>query len=62
MRFNLASLGLAATLLVSVAQAATAPSIEECPALGPRATPATSVSDLRPDDIKVVAALGDRYV
>lgn len=32
-----------------------------CPQLAPRTTPATSVHDLRPDDIKVVAGLGDRY-
>ncbi|CAO3666370.1 unnamed protein product [Rhizopus stolonifer] len=30
-----------------------------CPQLAPRTTPATSVHDLRPDDIKVVAGLGD---
>ncbi|KAJ3286672.1 hypothetical protein HK104_008918 [Borealophlyctis nickersoniae] len=33
--------------------------IAACPPLPPRATPATSVKDLRIDDIKAVAALGD---
>lgn len=33
--------------------------ISECPALSPRDA-ATNVRDLRPDDIKVVGALGDR--
>jgi hypothetical protein len=61
MRFNLANLALATTLFISGTQAGTAPKIEGCPALYPRATPATKVTDLRPDDIKVVAALGDRY-
>lgn len=60
MRFSFATLALAATFLISSSQAATAPSIEKCPALKARSTPATSVADLRPDDIKVVAALGDR--
>lgn len=36
-----------------------APDIQECPALGPRRSPAKDVTDLRPDDIKVVMALGD---
>jgi phospholipase B1 len=34
--------------------------IEDCPSLSSRSTPADSVFDLRPDDIKVVGALGDR--
>lgn len=34
--------------------------ITECPSLTPRSPP-SSVHDLRPDDIKVIAALGDRY-
>ncbi|KAG2206528.1 hypothetical protein INT47_008545 [Mucor saturninus] len=59
MRFNFATLALATTLLISGTQAGTAPKIESCPALSPRATAATKVTDLRPDDIKVVAALGD---
>lgn len=33
-----------------------------CPHLHPRKTPARSVRDLRPDDIRVVAGLGDRCV
>lgn len=31
-----------------------------CPFLKPRTTPAKSVHDLRPDDIKIIAGLGDR--
>ena len=61
MRFSLAALALAATFLISGSQAITASSIEECPPLKPRSSPATKANDLRPDDIKVVAALGDRY-
>ncbi|KAJ3161360.1 hypothetical protein HDU86_007142 [Geranomyces michiganensis] len=34
--------------------------IRSCPDLPPRRDPATSVRDLRIDDIRVVAALGDR--
>ncbi|KAI9199456.1 SGNH hydrolase-type esterase domain-containing protein [Polychytrium aggregatum] len=34
-------------------------SIEDCNALDPRPAPPSSVHDLRPDDIRVVAALGD---
>ena len=33
--------------------------ISMCPALSPRPAP-TSAHDLRPDDIKVIGALGDR--
>lgn len=36
-----------------------APDIQDCPALGPRRELAKDVSDLRPDDIKVIMALGD---
>ncbi|KAI9255158.1 hypothetical protein BDA99DRAFT_562429 [Phascolomyces articulosus] len=36
-----------------------ASSISECPQLTPRTTGPTSPRDLRPDDIKVIAALGD---
>jgi phospholipase B1 len=32
---------------------------KQCPQLAPRTSPPTSVHDLRPDDIKVVMALGD---
>lgn len=60
MRFYFAPLALSALLFISSSQAATAPSIEQCPALKPRASPAVNVNDLRPDDIKVVGALGDR--
>ena len=34
--------------------------ISECPHLKPRSSPPAGPHDLRPDDIKVVAALGDR--
>lgn len=60
MRFNFVALTLATTFLFARVQAGTAPSIDKCPALTPRSSPPTKVSDLRPDDIKVVAALGDR--
>lgn len=36
-----------------------APSIDQCPKLNKRPKP-SSVHDLRPDDIEVVAAIGDR--
>lgn len=38
----------------------TAKSISECPPLAPHPPP-SSAHDLRPDDIKVIAAIGDRY-
>lgn len=60
MRFHLAALTLATTLFISGTQAGTAPTIEKCPSLTPRSKAATSINDLRPDDIKIVAALGDR--
>ncbi|EPB87680.1 hypothetical protein HMPREF1544_05461 [Mucor circinelloides 1006PhL] len=59
MRFTLTTFAAIAILCVGQTYAATASSIGACPALKPRATAATSVADLRPDDIKVVAALGD---
>ncbi|CAO3607775.1 unnamed protein product [Cunninghamella echinulata] len=34
-------------------------SISQCPSLTPRATPAKDITDLRPDDIKVMGGLGD---
>lgn len=37
-------------------------SITDCPKLAPRKTSPKDVTDLRADDIEVVAALGDRYV
>lgn len=61
MRLSLSSFTLVAALLIPGSQALTAPTIAECPALKPRSAAATNVADLRPDDIKVVAALGDRY-
>ena len=38
-----------------------ASSISECPKLPGRTSPPTNPRDLRPDDIKVIAAMGDRY-
>lgn len=38
-----------------------APDINQCPRLAPRERPPTGVNDLRPDDIGVIAAIGDRY-
>ena len=34
--------------------------ISECPQLKPRSSPPAGAHDLRPDDIKVIGALGDR--
>ena len=35
--------------------------IQNCPVLSPRSTPPNDVRDLRIDDIKLIAALGDRF-
>lgn len=48
------------TAFASVANAKFVSDISECPPLSPRSPP-ESVHDLRPDDIKVIGALGDRY-
>lgn len=48
--------------LVASSTALSASSISGCPALTPRTSPATTVHDLRIDDIRMVAALGDRLV
>ena len=53
---------LAVLAYTTVAAATYASSISSCPALTPRTSKATSVHDLRIDDIKMVAALGDRQV
>ncbi|KAI8142664.1 hypothetical protein BJV82DRAFT_613796 [Fennellomyces sp. T-0311] len=50
---------LALSAFVPYASTLTVSSISECPQLAPRATGPTSPRDLRPDDIKVVGALGD---
>ncbi|CAO3689679.1 unnamed protein product [Umbelopsis ramanniana] len=50
---------LAVLAYTTVAAATYASSISSCPALTPRTSKATSVHDLRIDDIKMVAALGD---
>ncbi|KAI8969709.1 hypothetical protein BDB01DRAFT_816414 [Pilobolus umbonatus] len=56
---NLALVSAAiASLFMTGTSAATASTIAGCPALASRTAP-TKVSDLRPDDIKVVGALGD---
>jgi hypothetical protein len=52
-----ALLGIAASV-----SAFSVSSIDGCPALTPRSSPAASVHDLRIDDISVVAGLGDRLV
>jgi phospholipase B1 len=46
--------------LISNAIAASVGSISDCPALAPRASPAKDITDLRIDDINIVAGLGDR--
>lgn len=55
-------LNTAVLLLVSVSYVYSmgANDISGCPPL-PKRAPPTSVFDLRADDIKVIAALGDRY-
>lgn len=35
--------------------------IEDCPDLLPRSSPPTSAKDVRPDDIKAIGSMGDRY-
>jgi hypothetical protein len=35
--------------------------IEDCPDLLPRSYPPTSAKDVRPDDIKAIGSMGDRY-
>lgn len=56
--FRLISLISIAALSVNAIDVA---SISECPKLGPRNGTAKDVTDLRVDDIQVIAALGDRY-
>lgn len=50
------------SLFIASVSALSASSIDSCPTLEPRSQAPTNVSDLRPDDIKVIAAMGDRYV
>lgn len=50
------------SLFVASVSALSASSIDSCPTLEPRSQAPTNVSDLRPDDIKVIAGMGDRYV
>jgi phospholipase B1 len=49
-----------AVACVSSAAAASVASISGCPALTPRTTEPKDVTDLRIDDIGIVAGLGDR--
>lgn len=51
---------IALSFTIASAIAVNVASISQCPALTARATPAKDVTDLRIDDIKIVAALGDR--
>ncbi|KAF7726750.1 hypothetical protein EC973_008438 [Apophysomyces ossiformis] len=56
-------LGLLVNLsFVAIASARTEGSIENCPSLHPRDARPTNVRDLRPDDIKVIAAMGDSFM
>ncbi|KAG0170907.1 hypothetical protein DFQ30_001795 [Apophysomyces sp. BC1015] len=57
-KFSLA-LALVFVAAVSADGPVNAGSIADCPALTPRSPPATDARDLRPDDIKIVAGLGD---
>ncbi|ORY90426.1 hypothetical protein BCR43DRAFT_508922 [Syncephalastrum racemosum] len=43
----------------SVTSTEICPSINQCPCLAPRGKPPTDVNDLRPDDIGVIACIGD---
>ncbi|KAG0175632.1 hypothetical protein DFQ28_006604 [Apophysomyces sp. BC1034] len=60
MTFNpLLVLTLVSAALVAITGANNVASITDCPALTPRISPAVDARNLRPDDIKVVAAIGD---
>ena len=50
---------LALSIFVQLGSSLSASSIGDCPQLPARNGP-TGVNDLRPDDIKVMAAMGDR--
>ena len=54
-------LALALSVLASIGETKNVTQISDCPALTPRNGP-RDASDLRPDDIKVLGALGDRQV
>lgn len=49
-------------VMISSTAALKVTSMKDCPALTPRSAPARDVTDLRVDDIKVMASLGERYV
>ncbi|KAI9252093.1 hypothetical protein BY458DRAFT_589878 [Sporodiniella umbellata] len=58
--FNIAWYTLSSRLLYSLPLwAADFASISECPSLAPRTSPPKDVTDVRVDDIKIVASLGD---
>ncbi|KAI8344745.1 hypothetical protein BC941DRAFT_497949, partial [Chlamydoabsidia padenii] len=57
MKLNIVALGSLMMMLTSNVFGAS--SISGCPALKPRTTPPKDITDLRPDDIKVLGALGD---
>lgn len=61
-KVNMVYLKLITTLSVAILWQVSADvvSISECPKLAPRTSAAKDVTDLRIDDIEVVAALGDR--
>jgi phospholipase B1 len=46
--------------LIGSAFATSVASIDDCPSLTPRKTPAKDVNDLRIDDFGIIAGLGDR--
>ena len=52
---------LVLSVFVQLGSALSASSIGDCPQLPARSGP-TGVNDIRPDDIKVMAAMGDRYI
>ncbi|KAL0083939.1 hypothetical protein F4703DRAFT_1605132 [Phycomyces blakesleeanus] len=57
--FSLLAISLTVSLLFSETQARNVHDISECPPLKPRRSPPKDVTDLRIDDIKVIASLGD---
>lgn len=59
--FVFTSLVVALLAKTVVVLALSASDVALCPPIAPHAPP-TSVHNLRADDIKVIAALGDRYV
>lgn len=60
MKLLAATLSTISLLALHSVSAANVTDISKCPTLKPRSSPPTSATDLRIDDISVVAALGDR--